>query len=242
MKTYEITIKPKSSFVTPLQSDTIFGHVCWACRYRYGEEKLIELLDNIRSGGKFLVSSVFPVEYLPKPKLKPLLLEERESIISDKFDGKRLEAFQAIKKAAKRPLVKRELLEKHINDLSENKLIFDLLDELKNEELNEFPRAKDPNAFITLSNYVPSVEESMDGWYEVFTKYPKVGGEFAIHGFNGKNTMPYKKPILMFAPGSVFKTKNHKNSYGQLIENIHPTIPDVVQHAFAFPVEVRVSE
>lgn len=323
MKTYEITIKPKSSFVTSLQSDTIFGHICWAYRYRNGEDKLIELLENIKGGKTLLISSAFPVGYLPKPKIKPLLQEERETIIYEKFGNERLDAFQAIKKSAKKTLIKKELFIKHINNLSEKGILSDLLNEesqekkkgeefvLKNtinrntftvvedgglhgrEEkyfdseqsiyfssniltadefvylLNDIsltgfgkkkstgkgqfeivgdpkdanlPKVDEPNAFMTLSNYVPSADEQVDGWYELFTKYPKVGGEFAVRGHNGGSVMPYKNPILMFAPGSVFKTNTQRNTYGQLLNNVYPPLPNVVQYGFAFPLEVRVNE
>lgn len=33
VKLYEIIIKPKSGFGTPLKGDTIFGHICWQASY-----------------------------------------------------------------------------------------------------------------------------------------------------------------------------------------------------------------
>lgn len=36
MKCYEITIKPRSGFGTPLKGDTLFGHFCWQVHYDPG--------------------------------------------------------------------------------------------------------------------------------------------------------------------------------------------------------------
>ena len=37
---YRLTLAPASSFLTPLQSDTLFGHLCWALRNQRGEGAL----------------------------------------------------------------------------------------------------------------------------------------------------------------------------------------------------------
>lgn len=33
MKLYEITLQPRSAFITPLKGDTLFGHFCWQAAY-----------------------------------------------------------------------------------------------------------------------------------------------------------------------------------------------------------------
>ncbi len=73
MKTYKLTIRPLSSFRTPLQSDTIFGHLLWALRYTQGEAELLEFLGRYRTGEPppLLVSAGFPSGCLPVPVLKP---------------------------------------------------------------------------------------------------------------------------------------------------------------------------
>ncbi len=76
MKTYKLTIRPRSSFHTPLQSDTIFGHLLWALRYIEGDEgetRLRAFLDRYRTDETppLLVSAGFPTGYLPAPMLKP---------------------------------------------------------------------------------------------------------------------------------------------------------------------------
>jgi len=72
MKTYKLTIRPLTSFRTPLQSDTIFGHLMWALRYVEGEDALVEFLARYRDGDPpLLVSAGFPEGTLPVPVLRP---------------------------------------------------------------------------------------------------------------------------------------------------------------------------
>ena len=41
--TWKIKLKPKSSFITPIQSDTLFGSMIWALKMIEGE-KFIEII------------------------------------------------------------------------------------------------------------------------------------------------------------------------------------------------------
>jgi CRISPR-associated protein Csm4 len=70
MTIYRLTIRPLTSFRTPLQSDTIFGHLMWALRYLEGEDALLAFLDRYRTGEPpLLVSAGFPGDTLPVPVL-----------------------------------------------------------------------------------------------------------------------------------------------------------------------------
>jgi CRISPR-associated protein Csm4 len=70
MTTYRLTIRPLTSFRTPLQSDTIFGHLMWALRYLEGEEKLTAFLQRYEDDEPpLLVSAGFPGGTLPVPVL-----------------------------------------------------------------------------------------------------------------------------------------------------------------------------
>lgn len=79
MQLYKITITPTSHFATTLKGDTLFGQICWAIFYRFGEEKLSKLLDDYRNGEKpfLVVSDAFPKGYLPKPKMPSYFLAEK---------------------------------------------------------------------------------------------------------------------------------------------------------------------
>ncbi len=76
MKLYKTTITPLSTFATALQGDTIFGQLCWAIRYSFGEEKLKDLLGNYQEKPFVIVSDGFASGYLPKPSLPSRLLSE----------------------------------------------------------------------------------------------------------------------------------------------------------------------
>ena len=77
MKCYKSTLKPLSAFGTPLKGDTLWGHLCWMIRYRYGNDRLETLLMHYREGTPFLiVSDAFYDGYLPKPKMPSVCLGE----------------------------------------------------------------------------------------------------------------------------------------------------------------------
>ncbi|MFK5937686.1 MAG: hypothetical protein QM497_04725 [Sulfurimonas sp.] len=76
MKFYKTKITPLSTFATLLQGDTIFGQLCWAIRYSFGEEKLKDLLINYQEKPFMIVSDGFASGYLPKPSLPSRLLSE----------------------------------------------------------------------------------------------------------------------------------------------------------------------
>jgi len=78
MKTlYKATISPTSSFITPLKGDTIFGQMCWAVRFKYGKEKLENLLSDYEKNPFLIVSDGFVSGYLPKPNMPSDLLKEK---------------------------------------------------------------------------------------------------------------------------------------------------------------------
>jgi CRISPR-associated protein Csm4 len=78
MKLYKVPIKPISQFATKLKGDTFFGHICWAIFYKFGKEKLANLLEKYRDNRPFLiVSDAFAMGYLPKPKMPSRFLKEK---------------------------------------------------------------------------------------------------------------------------------------------------------------------
>ena len=80
MKIYKLTLRPLTSFRTPLQSDTIFGHLLWALRYTEGEDALLAFLDRYRDGElPLLVSAGFPEGTLPMPVLRPEQKKDEEA-------------------------------------------------------------------------------------------------------------------------------------------------------------------
>lgn len=86
------------------------------------------------------------------------------------------------------------------------------------------------SGFVTLSHFVPAKGDPTDGAYKTMIKYGKLGEEKTFCG------QPFKKPLMMLIPGSVFYTDNVAPYYGTLIANISDADPSVVQYAYAFPV------
>lgn len=76
MKLFKAIISPKSSFLTPLKGDTLFGQICWAISYKFGEKFLNDLLDSYDTAPFLVVSDAFVSGYLPKPNLPLSMLNE----------------------------------------------------------------------------------------------------------------------------------------------------------------------
>ena len=92
MKLYRFIVTPQSAMGTPLVGDTLFGQLCWAVRNRFGETRLIELLDGYTVQRPFMVvSDAFPQDFLPLPTLPSRFWKELE------HDRKQLKKAQFIK-------------------------------------------------------------------------------------------------------------------------------------------------
>lgn len=65
-KLLQLRIRPKTSYLTPLHSDIIFGHLCWEVLYRWGEVVLADFLHGFMSSPPFLLSDGFPEEKFPR--------------------------------------------------------------------------------------------------------------------------------------------------------------------------------
>lgn len=94
MKDYIIHLAPRSSYEIQLHSDTLFGAICWGIRMLFGEDRLVQVLDEYKTSPPFLVSSAFPCRFdgkdysyfLPKPVLKPLNINDLAKF-SEKAQG-----------------------------------------------------------------------------------------------------------------------------------------------------------
>ncbi|MCD4734623.1 MAG: hypothetical protein K8R53_01145 [Bacteroidales bacterium] len=105
------------------------------------------------------------------------------------------------------------------------------------DEFDGFTDIEDANGFVSLSNFVPAENDPTEGLYHTFIKYGKMGEEFALGG------NPFKKPLLMFEAGSVFKSSEPpKNFYGKMIDNISYSKDDVKHYAFSFPISVKYAD
>ncbi|MCP9456147.1 MAG: hypothetical protein NNA18_08605 [Nitrospira sp.] len=70
MRLVKARLVPQSAFGTLPRGDTFFGQLCWAVRNRYGEARLVTLLEGYTKGAPFLVmSDAMPAGYFPRPVL-----------------------------------------------------------------------------------------------------------------------------------------------------------------------------
>ena len=61
MQLYRASLKLKSSLVTPLKGDTIWGHIVWGIANHEGEDAVKKFLDaEKKSEPELIVSSAFP--------------------------------------------------------------------------------------------------------------------------------------------------------------------------------------
>lgn len=74
-------IEPRAPFLTPLQADTLWGMLAWACRWIYDEDGLNDFL-SLRPDGspRLLISDAFPDKMLPRP-LQPMTVAEIRAVI-----------------------------------------------------------------------------------------------------------------------------------------------------------------
>jgi CRISPR-associated protein Csm4 len=328
MDTYRIILTPKSSFSTPLHSDTLFGHICWAIKYLYEEKRLIDFLkEYLTPSPPLLISSGIPVNMVPVPRIGFLNGREKEDFVEQKFGDKKicgsfylkqlrrkqfinLDGFNHIKDSLTpetlSDLIYEEMSEKKDQEICEavvfhntvnritgtvteglfneketfysdtdgdnrfNIFIRTILDrkmiesifkyigtigfgrnkftgkgqfdfKIDDSELPEIQGASNPNAFITLSLYIPTSEEKFEKcFYDILTKYPKLGGDYAKSAINSqKNFVPFKMPLVMFREGSLFVGYDSNKLYGQLKDGIHKIDKDIKQYGYAYPVGVN---
>ncbi len=359
MKTYRITIRPTSSFSSPLEADTLWGHLCWAIKYIDGEDKLNTFLSEYQSGAPLLISNGFLHNFIPLPILKPLTKEDIYSMFEKfktLFDNLRFNFLNGIKRLKKVNLIHWEVFNKHRENFSLKKLYREVLelkicpdnfrpkphsckissikecpfinpaseyncpltpvyknmeishntiDRISGKSLEEgglffekttfhlpgtlidifistdfFDKERlyklfefifkkgygrfsskgkgqgviekieefvinpegEFNAFISLSPFVPSNSDEINGLYNIITKYPKLGLEYSKEPFdNFSKAIPWKKPVIMFTAGSTFRVNSKKDYFGSLLTSVHFS-PLIKHYAFAFPVYFKPAE
>lgn len=101
------------------------------------------------------------------------------------------------------------------------------------EKFDGFKEVKNPNAFVTLSNYIPKEYDYTDVIYSSpLTKRGKIGN------IDGNLDFPFKKPFVCFSAGSLFK-KGDNNKFGKVLEGIHFD-KKIVQIGIPFTLEVKL--
>ncbi len=304
-------IKLLSRLRTPLQSDTIFGHICWGIKYIFGKEKLIQFLADMEKEPLIKISSAFPENHLPKPilpspkrddirKLAKELAGEARNDQEALFVGlsklkkirkrkyipvclwkdlrESMDEISLLKGLAKDEQEKEPSMKQIIHPhntisrekstvLEEGGLYFerewwmdpesslDLYVWFKDEDVKHiwdtvWKEYIEPSGFgkdkstgagqiqISEENFDQSIFHlenanswmslsllgfhkfpSCDVFYSPILKFGKLGEDYAVSSPTGGAVNPFKKPLIMLNPGSVFKTKEPPK--GELLKDVH---------------------
>jgi CRISPR-associated protein Csm4 len=104
----------------------------------------------------------------------------------------------------------------------------------------DVPVAKEPNAFMTLSSYIPSEDDPLRGYYRLLHKFGKLGDLYA-KGSAEVYGNPFKVPLIMFTDGSTFYDSDYgrKKVYGSLLKGVHKK-EDIRHYAYAFPIGINL--
>jgi CRISPR-associated protein Csm4 len=108
---FTVEISLKSSVITPFQADTIFGHVCWAMRFLYGESsgRLEEFLRSYETETfpPLILTNGFPKGLLPRPILPPVHSEDLDKIVGRR---NRVEVSTKIREVTDLEFIPKEIL------------------------------------------------------------------------------------------------------------------------------------
>lgn len=110
--TYRVRFRLVSPLATALHSGTLFGHLCWAWRYRWGEASLAEWLCSLNSD-PFLISDGLPYDSLPRPILR----------CKPAFESKSLDQIERYKKLKKRKWISRDQFLRLRYGMSEDRIL-----------------------------------------------------------------------------------------------------------------------
>ncbi len=284
---FRVTIELRSPLGTPLQSDTLFGHLAWQVRYAEGEEGVRRFLEEFAEWPPFVFSDGFPAGLLPRPllsvpapagdtreeyaearrrrKARFVPVEDFLGLLrGERPPGEPVSEPWRTVRVPHAPINRRtgtvgsapgfyhargrvpergaevHLYLRTLPDWKER--VLGLLAALaavgygrrKSSGWGEF-RVKDcrrwegfapagrTDGFVSLSSYAPAGGDPTDGRWRLRLKHGKLGE-------NAGQGRPFKKPLIQFEPGAVFRCPGPvRPVYGRLIAGIAPGMPRVVQ-------------
>ncbi|MCD6487300.1 MAG: hypothetical protein J7K35_08250 [Syntrophobacterales bacterium] len=173
---YRYRLKPLSSLITRVMSDTMFGHFCWAIRYQDGEESLERFLKgyDVDSPAPVLFSSAFLSGYIPRPTLPHLGREHALEFVKKHFGTDKASIFEGLSKIKswnKRRLIKIEHW-KALKDSYDDEALYELLQNGDTDE--ERKRITELSSHNVISRETGSVPSEGGGlftrekmWYDL---------------------------------------------------------------------------
>ena len=139
---WKIKLKPKSSFLTPIQSDTLFGSMIWALKMIEGEEFIETLVEETKNyNPPFIFSNpIINGNYPIFGELSKEFLDEIDNVKLKEFDRKKIEFYKAIKK---KKYISRDVFEELLNGKKLEQIYLDVLEgkrDFSNLEKRKNPR------------------------------------------------------------------------------------------------------
>ena len=139
---WKLKLKPKSSFLTPIQSDTLFGSMIWALKMIEGEEFIETLVEETKNyNPPFIFSNpIINGNYPIFGELSKEFLDEIDNVKLKEFDRKKIEFYKAIKK---KKYISRGVFEELLNGKKLEQIYLDVLEgkrDFSNLEKRKNPR------------------------------------------------------------------------------------------------------
>lgn len=124
---WKIDLKPKSSFITPIQSDTLFGTMIWALKMIEGEEFIETLIEETKNyQPPFIFSNpIINGNYPIFGELSKEFLDKIDDVKLKDFDRKKIEFYKALKK---KKYISRGVFEELLNGVKLDQIYLDVLE------------------------------------------------------------------------------------------------------------------
>jgi CRISPR-associated protein Csm4 len=139
---FKLVFQPETAFGDLFGADTVFGHIAWAVRYLYGNDKLEKLLTAFHNEPPFLLTGFIPDGFLPRLILPPY----KWSYDKDSEKKKLLEQRNEAKKQKKIEWLSMDFYRKYQESMS-SKLKYDDIKDLEISSYETTRNAIDRTSF-----------------------------------------------------------------------------------------------
>lgn len=174
--TWKIKLKPKSSFITPIQSDTLFGSMIWALKMIEGEKFIENIIEETKNyNPPFIFSNpIINGNYPIFGELSEEFLNEIDNTKLKKFDRKRIEFYKAMKK---KKYISRSVFEELLNGKKLEQIYLEVLEGKR--DFSTLEKRKNPRNSRINENFL---EEMLNGTTDENKKINKENKFFKIEG------------------------------------------------------------
>ena len=173
---WKIDLKPKSSFITPIQSDTLFGSMIWALKMIEGEKFIENIVEETKNyNPPFIFSNpIINGNYPIFGELSEEFLDEIDNTKLKKFDRKRIEFYKAMKK---KKYISRSVFEELLNGKKLEQIYLEVLEGKR--DFSTLEKRKNPRNSRINENFL---EEMLNGTTDENKKINRENKFFKIEG------------------------------------------------------------